>query len=247
MSEEAQDKPLVVICTSDVDLYLFLDHLLQAEDFATHLAGGVDEIIELSAAGGARAIFLDRRRHAAAAAGKVAALRQDPHTRGIPVIALIDQGAERDYVNLLKSGVADIFVRPMLPAKLIERLNALVGKEGHNTPGGVSPPAVVHFADLEMDLVTYRVRRGGRVIHLSPIEFKILRHLLQNPEQVATREELKSAAWQGNVHVGPRTIDVHVGRLRKALLSVSDRDLIRTVRSVGYALSNSHNDGSDPG
>src|SRR3546814_19552880 len=82
-----------------------------------------------------------------------------------------------------------------------------------------------------MDLITYRVRRGGRDIHLSPIEFKILRHLLQHPEQVSTREEMKNAAWQANVHVGRRTIDVHVGRLRKALLAVSDRELLRTVWS----------------
>src|SRR3546814_19431886 len=98
-----------------------------------------------------------------------------------------------------------------------------------------------------MELITERVRRGGRDIHLSPSEFKILRHLLQHPEQVSTREELKNAAWQGNVHVGRRTIDVQVGRLRKALLSASDRDLIRTARSVGYALSNQPGDGGQQG
>jgi two-component system, OmpR family, phosphate regulon response regulator PhoB len=235
--EEAQENPLVVICTSDIDLYLLLDHVLQAERFATQLAGGVDEIREIAATTEACAIFLDRRRQSGAAAGKLRALRQDSRIRSIPIIALIDQGAERDYVDLLKSGIDDIFIRPMLPAKLVERLIALVGDQSPGVPASARGPDVVHFADLEMDLITYRVRRGGRDIHLSPIEFRILRHLLRHPEQVATREELKNAAWQGNVHVGPRTIDVHVGRLRKALLSVSDRDLIRTVRSVGYALS----------
>jgi two-component system phosphate regulon response regulator PhoB len=245
--EEAQEKPLVVICTSDVDLYLLLDHVLQAASFVTQLAGGVDEILEIAAHADARAIFLDRRRQSGAAAGKLRALREDSRTRNTPIIALIDQGAERDYVDLLKSGIDDIFIRPMLPAKLVERLTALVAEQAPGAPGSASGPGVVHFADLEMDLITYRVRRGGRDIHLSPIEFKILRHLLQHPEQVSTREELKTAAWQGNVHVGPRTVDVHVGRLRKALLSVSDHDLIRTVRSVGYALSNQQGGGGQHG
>src|SRR3546814_5844076 len=92
----SQEKPLVVICTSDVDLYLLLDHVLQAESFVTQLAGGVDEILEICANGDSRAIFLDRRRHSGAAAGKLRTLRQDSRTRSIPIIALIDQGAERD-------------------------------------------------------------------------------------------------------------------------------------------------------
>ena len=93
------------------------------------------------------------------------------------------------------------------------------------------------YADVEMDLATYRVRRAGQEIHLSPIEFKLLHYMLSHPEQVITREELHRAAWRGNIHVGPRTVDVHVGRLRKALSSGGKACLIRTVRSVGYALS----------
>src|SRR3546814_16514416 len=105
------------VCSSDI-------HVLQAESFVTQLAGGVDEILEICANGDSRAIFLDRRRHSGAAAGKLRTLRQDSRTRSIPIIALIDQGAERDYVDLLQSGIDDIFIRPMLPAKLVERLNA---------------------------------------------------------------------------------------------------------------------------
>ena len=93
------------------------------------------------------------------------------------------------------------------------------------------------YADVELDPRGYRVRRGGRDIHLSPIEFRMLRHLLQNPEQVFTRDDLIGAAWQQNVYVGPRTVDVHVGILRRALKTGSESDLIRTVRSVGYALA----------
>src|SRR3546814_6503776 len=158
-----------------------------------------------------RAIFLDRRRHSGAAAGRLRTLRQHSRTRSIPIIALIDQGAERDYVDLLKSGIDDIFIRPMLPAKLVERLNALTRDPPRGAAGRASGPGVVHFADLEMDLITYRVRRGGRDIHLGPIDLKILRLLLQHPEQVSTREELKKI---GRAHVcTPVTNEQPVSRL----------------------------------
>ena len=88
-----------------------------------------------------------------------------------------------------------------------------------------------------MDLASYRVWRGGREIHLSPTEFKLLRRLLERPEQVVTRHELRIAAWPRNIHVGPRTIDVHVGRLRRALSMGTEANLVRTIRSVGWALS----------
>src|SRR3546814_6552719 len=92
-----------------------------------------------------RAIFLDRRRHSGAAAGKLRALRQDSRTRSIPIIALIDQGAERDYVDLLKSGIDDIFIRPMLPAKLVERLNALT----RDPPRGAAGRSEEHTSELQ--------------------------------------------------------------------------------------------------
>lgn len=237
MRDRAQAKPLVVICTRNVDFYLLLDHVLQSEHYATQLAGSVEEIVEASSEHPVHAILLDCRRDSASATEACLPLRRHALTRRIPIIALMDQGAERDYVDLVKAGVNDIFVRPILPAKLIECVKMLSGDRVAADGGRPLLREVIHFADLEMDLVTYRVRRSGQDIHLSPIEFKLLRYLIEHPEQVATREELRKAAWQENVHVGPRTVDVHVGRLRRALLSVSDRNLIRTVRAVGYALS----------
>jgi two-component system phosphate regulon response regulator PhoB len=158
-------------------------------------------------------------------------LKQDPQTKHIPVIALISPGAERDHVRLLKSGVNDSFSRPIVPAKLVEHLRATFG-----AARPVSKKGLVSYADIEMCLGTYRVRRDGQDVHLSPIEFRLLRHLLQNPEQAITRDELAGAAWREGVYVSPRTVDVHMGRLRKALKSDSHNDLIRTVRSIGYAL-----------
>lgn len=92
------------------------------------------------------------------------------------------------------------------------------------------------YADVEMDTATHRVRRGERSIHLTPIEYRLLKHFLVHPEEVFTREQLAEAAWSSEAQVGERTVDVHVGRLRRALGVAPDDELIRTVRSVGYAL-----------
>ncbi|AYG76869.1 transcriptional regulator (plasmid) [Rhizobium sp. CCGE532] len=93
------------------------------------------------------------------------------------------------------------------------------------------------FQDIELDVATHRVRRNGRTIHVAPTQFRLLEHFMRNPYRAYSRDELKNAAWPHAVHIGPRTIDVHIGNLRAALNRDSDRDLIRTVRTVGYALS----------
>ena len=228
--------PLLLVSTSDVDFYLFVDHVLQAENIATHYAGTVEEVESSATKVKSDAILLDCRGRTHLAGESFALLKQSDRTRHIPIVALIDPSDEGRYVQLVKAGVDNIFVRPILPAKLIDEIRGTLQTVG-GPKSGVSGAKIVRYADVEMDLTTYRVHRGGQEIHLSPIEFKLLHHLLSHPEQVITREEMHSAAWRDNIHVGPRTVDVHVGRLRKALTSVGGECLIRTVRSVGYALS----------
>ncbi|MEJ2026584.1 MAG: winged helix-turn-helix domain-containing protein, partial [Limibacillus sp.] len=95
---------------------------------------------------------------------------------------------------------------------------------------------VLEFEDLSMDLAAHRVKRGRRTVHLGPTEYRLLRHLLQHPGRVFSREQLLDAVWGHDVYVEPRTVDVHIRRLRKALNDNEDADLIRTVRAAGYAL-----------
>lgn len=232
MGIETAAKPLVLVGAEDVDFYLLLDYVLKAEGFATLLASDLEETLRLATGRTPDIILLDCRPQSYPATETCSRLKQDPQTKHIPVIALISPGAERDHVRLLKAGVDDTFSRPVAPAKLVQHIRAMFGG-----PRPKSNEGQVSYADVEMNLDSYRVRRGGHDIHLSPIEFRLLRHLLHNPEQVHTRDELFGVAWPANTHVGPRTVDVHIGRLRKALKSVSDKDLIRTVRSVGYALA----------
>ena len=246
MGDDAQGNPLVLVFSDDVDFYLLLDHILQVEGLATHITVSLSETLQFAKERRPDAILLDCRTRGASALRICTSLKQDAGISATPTVALIDQGAELNYVELIKSGIDDAFIRPVCPAKLVESLRSALESREATRGANASNVVAARYADLEMDLAAHRVRRASRSIHLSPIEFKLLRHFLERPEQVVTREELKSAAWEDNVHVGPRTVDVHVGRLRKALRSGSDKDLIRTVRSVGYALSDPVPDKSAP-
>jgi two-component system phosphate regulon response regulator PhoB len=222
----------ILVGTDDVDFYLLFGRILESEGFGPVLAGELDELFHLVGEKQPSAIILNCQPQSFPNAKVCSRLKQDSRTSFIPVIALVSRGAERDDVRLLQTGVDASFSRPFIPAKLLEHLRAMFGAER-----AVLKEESVTYADIEMDMAMYRVRRSDRDIHLSPTEFRLLRYLIQHPGQVMTRDQLRNAAWQANVHVGPRTVEVHVGRLRKALNSVSETDLIRTVRSVGYALS----------
>lgn len=227
-------KPLIAIYSQDAELYLFLSHVLAVDGFSCALASNADEMLELAAEAPVDAWLLDCRpdNHLA---GNCSRLRQDPRTSALPVVALIAPGAEGQHIALLKSGIDECFVRPTAPAKLLDFLHCRLATGRPSVPRsgrGIS----LSYGDIEMQIDTHHVLRNGREILLGPIEFQLLRHMLANPEKVLSRDELISAAWPVNVYVGPRTVDVHVSRLRKSLKQPSQGDVIRTVRLGGYAL-----------
>lgn len=162
-----------------------------------------------------------------------AQLRLEKETRSVFILALLASGDERLQKELLASGADECIARPLLPEKLIAQVRAALHRSERQSDASL----VLAFHDLEMDLTAYVVRRNGRPIHLGPTEFRLLVHFMRNPHRVHSRSELQTAAWPREVYLGARTVDVHVGRLRYALKSVGGPDLIRTVRSVGYALS----------
>jgi two-component system phosphate regulon response regulator PhoB len=229
--------PRVLISTADIELYLLLDHILRFEGFTSRLVGGVEEIQTLLLVAPSAMVLLESKGSAAAFRDMCLALRQDRAVSGVPILALVRQSAERDYVSTIGPEIADILVRPIWPAKLIQSVRCALRRQRDSGLAADTASRSIQYADLEMDLASYRVWRGGREIHLSPTEFKLLRRLLAQPEQVVTRHELRIAAWPRNIHVGPRTIDVHVGRLRRALSPGTEANLVRTIRSVGWALS----------
>lgn len=229
--------PTILISTEDMELYLLLDHILRFEGFTSRLVGGLEEIQTLLQAAPSAMVLIESRSSAAAFRDLCLALRQDKAATGVPILALIGQRAERDYVSAIGPEMAELIVRPIWPAKLIQSIRCALRRRRDTATPADTAARPIQYADIEMDLASYRVWRGGREIHLSPTEFKLLRRLLERPEQVVTRHELRIAAWPRNIHVGPRTIDVHVGRLRRALSMGTEANLVRTIRSVGWALS----------
>ena len=158
-------------------------------------------------------------------------LRRREATANVPIIMLTARGEEADRIRGLETGADDYVTKPFSPRELIARVGAVLRRVRPALAG-----EQLRYADLEMDVSAHKVRRGGRPLALGPTEFRLLRHFLEHPGRVFSRERLLSAVWAHDPDIEARTVDVHVRRLRKALAGEGGPDLIRTVRSAGYAL-----------
>ena len=158
-------------------------------------------------------------------------IRGRPETRNLPVIMLTARGEESDRVRGLDTGADDYLTKPFSMSELIARIRAVLRR----IRPGLADDRINH-GDIVIDRVAHRVRRAGNEIHLGPTEFRLLDHLMQHPGRVFSREQLLDAVWGSDVYVEARTVDVHVGRLRKALNVEGTVNPIRTVRSAGYSL-----------
>jgi two-component system phosphate regulon response regulator PhoB len=157
-------------------------------------------------------------------------LRQRPETRNVPIIMLTARGEETDRIRGLDTGADDYVVKPFSMSELTARVRAVLRRI---RPGLAED--VVRYGDIIVDRVAHRVKRDGKEVHLGPTEFRLLDYLMQHPGRVFSREQLLDAVWGSDVYVEARTVDVHIGRLRKAL-GAEAIDPIRTVRSAGYSL-----------
>lgn len=158
-------------------------------------------------------------------------LRRMPDTANVPIIMLTARGEEEDRIRGLETGADDYVTKPFSPRELIARVGAVLRR--------VRPALAaetLEYADLGMDLVGHRVKRGGENINLGPTEFRLLRHFMEHPGRVFSRERLLDAVWGQDSDIEVRTVDVHIRRLRKAINEGGKADIIRTVRSAGYAL-----------
>jgi two-component system, OmpR family, phosphate regulon response regulator PhoB len=159
-------------------------------------------------------------------------LRARPETRQLPIIMLTARGEESERVRGLATGADDYIVKPFSVPELLARIRALLRR---SKPERVA--ALLSAGDIELDRDTKRVSRSGREVPLGPTEFRLLEFLLENPGRVFSREQLLDQVWGRDVYIDERTVDVHVGRLRKALNRGRMPDPIRTVRGAGYALN----------
>ncbi len=158
-------------------------------------------------------------------------LRGRAETRNLPIIMLTARGEETDRVRGLDTGADDYMTKPFSMTELTARIRAVLRR----IRPGLADDRINH-ADIVIDRVAHRVRRAGKEVHLGPTEFRLLDHLMKHPGRVFSREQLLDAVWGADVYVEARTVDVHVGRLRKALNVEGTVNPIRTVRSAGYSL-----------
>jgi len=157
-------------------------------------------------------------------------LRARGAMRNVPIVMLTARGEETDRIRGLDTGVDDYIVKPFSMNELLARLRAVMRRA---RPSLVDE--VMSLGGITIDRATHRVKRVARDVHLGPTEYKLLDHLMRHPGRVFSREQLLDAVWGSDVYVEARTVDVHVGRLRKALNEGAERDPIRTVRSAGYS------------
>ena len=158
-------------------------------------------------------------------------LRRRAATANVPIIMLTARGEETDRIRGLETGADDYITKPFSPGELMARVTAVLRRVRPALAG-----EMLTYADVEMDVGAHKVRRAGKAVPLGPTEFRLLRHLLENPGRVFSRERLLASVWTNGSEIEDRTVDVHVRRLRKALNADGGPDIIRTVRSAGYSL-----------
>jgi two-component system, OmpR family, phosphate regulon response regulator PhoB len=226
-----QMTPHVLVVEDEDSLATLLQYNLQKEGYEVALAGDGEEALLLVDERLPDLVVLDWMLPKVSGIEVCRRLRQRNETRNVPIIMLTARGEETDRVRGLDTGADDYVVKPFSMTELTARIRAVLRRI---RPGLAEDR--VRRGDLLIDRVAHRVKRAGLEIHLGPTEFRLLDYLMQHPGRVFSREQLLDAVWGSDVYVEARTVDVHIGRLRKALGVSENDDPIRTVRSAGYSL-----------
>ena len=224
-------KPYILIVEDELPLITLLRYNLEEAGFEVDEATNGDEALISVRERLPDLVVLDWMLPAVSGIEVCRQFRRRRETRDLPVIMLTARSEEADRVRGLESGADDYITKPFSPKELIARVRAVLRR----TRPSMSAEQL-SFADIEMDLTAHKVTRGGRATHLGPTEFRLLRHFMEHPGRVFSREQLLDSVWGHDVYVEPRTVDVHIRRLRKALDVGRSPDVIRTVRSAGYAM-----------
>jgi len=225
-------KTHVLIVEDEDALATLLEYNLGKEGFETRIASDGEEALLKIGESQPDIVILDWMLPKVSGIEVCRRLRSKNETRNIPVIMLTARSEEIDRIRGLETGADDYLTKPFSTKELIARLRAVLRR----IRPGLVDDNITH-GDLKIDRAAHRVWCGDKEIHLGPTEFKLLDHLMQHPGRVFSREQLLNAVWGSDVFVEVRTVDVHIGRLRKALNKYCDRDMIRTVRSAGYSLN----------
>lgn len=222
--------PRIMVVEDEADLALMLAYNLEAEGYRVESVERGDEAELRLAEDAPDLVLLDWMLPGVSGLEICRRLRAREATRTLPVIMLTARGEEGERVRGLSVGADDYVVKPFSVPELMARVRSLLRR---SRPERVAEKLAA--GDLELDRQTRRVRRGSRDVHLGPTEFRLLEYLLEKPGRVFSRGQMLDGVWGQSVEIDERTVDVHVGRLRKALSRGRERDPIRTVRGAGYA------------
>jgi two-component system, OmpR family, phosphate regulon response regulator PhoB len=223
--------PHVLIVEDEKALADLLQYNLEKEGYRVSLAKDGEEALLMAEEDRPDLFVLDWMLPKAPGIEVCRRLRQRQDTRNTPIVMLTARSDESERIRGLDTGADDYIVKPFAMAELLARLRAVMRRI---RPGLAEDKLTV--GEIVIDRVAHRVKRSGREVHLGPTEYRLLDHLMQYPGRVFSREQLLNAVWGSDVYVETRTVDVHVGRLRKALNDDGENDPIRTVRAAGYAI-----------
>jgi two-component system, OmpR family, phosphate regulon response regulator PhoB len=221
----------VLIVEDEEALALLLQYNLEAEGFRVSLAQRGDEAEVAISEDPPDLIILDWMLPGLSGIELCRRLRTGKTARPIPILILTARGEEQDRIRGLTVGADDYVVKPFSVPELLARVRAILRR--------ASPSRIAQTLEvdgIQLDREAYRVVRNGRQVRLGPTEFKLLEFLMESPGRVFTRTQLLDGVWGHDVYVDERTVDVHIGRLRKAINRGKEKDPIRTVRGAGYAL-----------
>ena len=224
--------PRILIVEDESALTLLLRYNLEAAQYTVETASRGDEAEIRLSENPPDLVILDWMLPGLSGIELCRRLRARAETRQMPIIILTARGEESERIRGLATGADDYIVKPFSVPELIARVNALLRRA---SPAKVSD--VLSFGDLEMDRERKRVSRAGRAVDLGPTEYRLLEYLMERPGRVFSREQLLDGVWGRDVYIDERTVDVHIGRLRRALNRGHEPDPIRTVRGSGYALN----------
>ena len=224
-------KGRILLVEDDKALVELIRYHLEREDFEVETTSDGDEALLIAREGPPDLVLLDWMIEGTSGIEVCRRLRRIEETANVPVIMLTARGEEADRIRGLDTGADDYMTKPFSPRELVARVKAVLRRLRPALAG-----EKLSYADIEMDLAGHVVRRGGTMVALTPTEFRLLRHLMEHPRHVFARERLLDSVWGHESDVELRTVDVQIRRIRKALNEGGRPDLIRTVRSAGYAL-----------
>ena len=222
--------PRILVVEDEAALSLLLTYNLEAEGYGVARAERGDDAEVMLAETTPDLVILDWMLPGVSGFELCRRMRARESTRDLPIIMLTARGEESERVRGLSIGADDYVVKPFSVPELMARVRSLLRRARPERIAGR-----LQAGELMLDRTARRVRRGERDIHLGPTEFRLLEHLMEKPGRVFTRAQLLDSVWGDAAEIDERTVDVHVGRLRKAIVRGRERDPLRTVRGAGYA------------